>query len=74
MTLNDMIKFLRKTCDIEIRDHDNYRICETSSDSKGVIPYLNYEIIEWFPLLDSTFQMGMFCVLINDEVAADDSN
>lgn len=69
MTLNDMIKNLRKNCAIAIRDHDNFRICENSSNSKGVIPYLNYEIIEWFPMIDSTYEMGMFCVLINDVVA-----
>ena len=60
---------MRNKCEIQIRDHDNFRICETSSDSKGVIPYLNYEIIEWFPMIDSTYEIGMFCVLINDEVA-----
>ena len=72
MTLKDMIDKLRLASLIEIRDRDNFRICITASNAKGVIPYLDYDVIEWFPLFESFSQREMFCVLIDEEGAADD--
>lgn len=72
MTLKDMVEKLRNTEVVEIRDHDNYLICICNTDSKGIQPYLEYEILEWFVFSDSVFCGPNFCVLINDEVEAND--
>jgi hypothetical protein len=34
---------------ISIRDKDNMAICSCKTDSKGVDPYINCEVVEWFP-------------------------
>lgn len=68
MTLKEMVEKLRKTEVVEIRDHDNYLICTCKTDSKGITPYLENEVIEWFAFSDSVFYGPNFCVLINDEV------
>ncbi len=69
MTLKDMVEKLRKSEVVEIRDHDNYLICTCHTDSKGIQPYLENEISEWFVFSDSVFYGPHFCVLINDEVS-----
>lgn len=46
MTLKDMIDKLRIPCWIKIRDSESYPICDCESDSHGVIPYLDLEIVE----------------------------
>lgn len=64
MILKEMITKLRLPCLFEIRDFQNNGVCKTLSDSKGVKPYINYEIIEWFVARDNA---NTICVLINDE-------
>ena len=71
MKLNDMVEKLRKTVVVEIRDQDNYNICTCHTNSKGIGPYLGKEVIEWFPFNEDSFYGPNFCVLINDEEAAD---
>lgn len=34
---------------IEIRDKDNNYICDTKANGAGVLPYKDYEVLEWFP-------------------------
>lgn len=67
MKLKDMVEKLRKSEIVEIRDHDNYPICTCCTDSKGIQPYLDNEILEWFVFSDGIYYPN-FCVLINDEV------
>lgn len=68
MTLKDMVEKLRKKEIVEIRDRDNYIICTCHTNSKGIQPYLENEILEWFVFSESVFYGPNFCVLINDEV------
>ena len=49
MKLKELIDTLLSDCNIAIRDENNENICTTRSNSKGVIPYLNKEVIKWFP-------------------------
>lgn len=68
MTVKDMVEKLRMPKMVEIRDHANYFICTCKTESKGITPYLENEVIEWFPFDDSVFYGPNFCILINDEV------
>ena len=50
MTLMDMISKLRTNHErVEIRNEEGYEIMTCDVSSKGVAPYLNCEITEWFP-------------------------
>lgn len=50
MTLRDMISTLRTENErVEVRDEEGYEIMTCRTDSKGITPYLDYEITEWFP-------------------------
>jgi hypothetical protein len=68
MTVKDMVEKLRMSKLVEIRDHANFFICICKTDSKGITPYLENEVIEWFPFGESDFYGPNFCILINDEV------
>ena len=65
MTVRCLIEVLKNgySEQIEIRDSDNYSICTTRSDSKGMLPYLECEIKEWFPFHSLC---GGICILIKD--------
>lgn len=49
MKVKDLLKYLRQGCGgrVEIREN-NFYICETRTDSKGLEPYYEREIIDWF--------------------------
>lgn len=49
MTVNDMLSKLRTEKRIEFRNEGNREICVASSTSEGIDPYLNREIIQWYP-------------------------
>jgi hypothetical protein len=49
MKLKDMIRTLRTQERVEIRDEEGYEIITCQSDSKGIAPYLECEVAEWFP-------------------------
>lgn len=50
MKLKDMIDILLQDYSIAIRDYnDNNVVCVTRTHSKGIIPYLNKEVVMWFP-------------------------
>ena len=67
MTLGDLVgKIIPGHSElVEIRDSDNYEICTTRSDRKGIAPYLDCEVIGWFPF-DFT-DSGGICVLVKEE-------
>lgn len=65
MKLKDMINKLRIPCQIKIRDSENNSICDCESNSKGVIPYLDLEVVEWF-VYTLTHDINTICVLVND--------
>ena len=58
-----MIEGLKIPCLIEIRDFDNNMICQTGTDRKGIIPYLNYNVVSWFVRSNTGCA---FCVMIDD--------
>ena len=64
MTLKDMVDKLRIPCWIKIRDSESYHICDCESDSRGVIPYLDLEIVEWF-VYSLANETNTICVLVN---------
>ena len=54
MRLGDILRILRFEINIEIRDKDNNSICICNTNSKGVDPYVNYEVVNWFPVIMNT--------------------
>ena len=66
MKLGDMLHILRIACWIGIVDKDNRKICECYSDSKGVDPYINCEVVEWFPTDNSTAADVVFLIDLED--------
>lgn len=67
MKLSDVLNNLRIDCTIEIRDKDNMEICTCDTNSKGVDPYINCEVVEWFPVISSTVTGTDVVVLIDLE-------
>ena len=67
MRLGDMTYSLRIPCLIEIRDKDNTKICTCGTDSKGIDPYVNYEVVEWFPNIFGETDYNCLTVLIDLE-------
>jgi hypothetical protein len=65
MRLKDMLNVLRIPCTVRIRDLDNEPICICGSDSKGIIPYLDLEVAEWF-IYHLENEKNTICVLVND--------
>ena len=67
MKLGDILHILRFECTIGIRDKDNVGICTCDTNSKGVNPYVNCEVIEWFPCVnDSTSTDAVFLIDLED--------
>lgn len=48
MKLKDFLELARFQMTVEIRDETNMFVCNTSTSSIGVKPYLDFKIIEWF--------------------------
>ena len=48
LLLKHLIKTLRMSHEIEIRDKDNYRLFNCSSSSLALKPYFNRKVVEWF--------------------------
>ena len=55
MKFSDMLDRLRIHTYVTIRDNENMEVCKCKTDSKGVEPYIDYDVIEWFPCLDCGF-------------------
>lgn len=49
MRLGDMLHVLAFEFSLEIRGKDNIEICTCGTNSRGIDPYVNYDIVEWFP-------------------------
>ena len=47
----EKLKFQDK--EIEINDENGESICKAYANSRGVQPYLNYEVVQWFPYKES---------------------
>ena len=62
-----MLHILRIECTISIRDRDNIGICTCTTNSKGVDPYINCEVVEWFPSVASKCIGSDMVVLIDLE-------
>ena len=65
MKLKDMLNKLRIPCTVIIRDLDNDPICTCGSDSKGIVPYSDLEVAEWF-IYYLENEKNTICVLVND--------
>lgn len=66
MRLGDMLHILRLEISIEIRDKYNVKICICDTNSKGVDPYVNYEVTEWFPAGSYYDTIGVDAVFLID--------
>lgn len=49
MKFKEMIDTLNQCYTVAIRDEENENVCNTRTDSKGIIPYLDKDVIKWFP-------------------------
>lgn len=51
MTLGDMLRTLRTAPyeRVEIRDFEGNEIFTCPANSEGVLPFKDYDVIEWFP-------------------------
>lgn len=49
MKFKEMIDTLSQGYTVAIRDEENENVCNTRTDSKGIIPYLDKDVIKWFP-------------------------
>ena len=69
MKLSDLIEKNRCIQMVDIRDENNMTICICRTNSKGVIPYLHCEVLEWFAISEQLpiFRKADFCVLIKSE-------
>lgn len=64
--LRDLVYRLRiKPLKVEIRNEFNIQICICKCDSEGVLPYLDREVLEWFPS-QNLIKESDFVVLIKD--------
>ena len=64
MKLKDLLDTLRTEGRVEIRDQDNNSVCVCETDSKGVEPYRELKVVEWFVFSPSPFNNKDFCVLL----------
>ena len=71
MKVQDMIDTLRMPKRFEIRDSENNEICVTSSDSDGVLPYLDRTVKQWFPYRLTGAILNLrdaeICILLEDK-------
>jgi len=65
MTLKEFVGTMKTPCSMEFRDSEDNSICMLMSDSKGVIPYLDKEITEWFVYDISQIKCGELCVYLD---------
>lgn len=49
MKFKEMIDTISQGYYVAIRDEENETVCSTRTDSKGIIPYLDKDVIKWFP-------------------------
>lgn len=49
MKFKEMIDTLNQGYTVAIRDEENENVCNTRTDSKGIIPYLDKDVTRWFP-------------------------
>ena len=67
MLFGEMINKLRTNTTFEIRDEDNNKICIVESNSKGVNPYLDCEVVQWFIYARALFDSQPdACVLLKE--------
>lgn len=73
MKLKDMINTLRMPCTVRIRDLDNDPVCICDSDSKGIVPYLDLAVVEWF-IYYLQNEKNTICVLLDCDSVLFDSD
>lgn len=49
MTFREMVEKITISCDIDIRTKDDDPVCKCHSNSIGVEPYLDAEVVGWYP-------------------------
>ena len=59
MIFKEMVELLRINCGVEIRDESNCNVCFCESNSRGIEPYLDKEVVEWFVASSNTFCVGL---------------
>lgn len=69
MTVKEMLERLRIPVMIEFRDSENNFVCFTQSDVKGVEPYKDRKVSEWFvfsKLQQTILDKPDICILLED--------
>lgn len=61
-SLKHLIERLRMEHEIELRDENNYRLFNCSSNSQALEPYLNRKVVEWF-----AYESGKVVISIGEE-------
>ena len=69
MKVAELIERLSRPVNIVFRDRNNNFICETRSTSKGIDPYLEHSIFEWYPFM--TISNTLICILLYDKDGGD---
>lgn len=64
MKLKEMIDLVGIPCFVKLRNSDNEPICDFDSNSKGILPYADLEIVEWF-VYNLENNKNTICVLVN---------
>lgn len=67
MTLYEMIRLLRISNRVEIRDRNNWELFRCKSDSDALKPYYDKKVLEWFPGLSLSDESG-FTVTLDFEL------
>lgn len=79
MTFRDMVEKITLDCDIEIRTQEDDPVCKCRSNSIGIEPYLDAEVIGWYPSqMGSIICVRGFVVQLNlggnDDVSTSDND
>lgn len=69
MKVAELIGRLSRSFNIEFRDSNDKYICDTKSTSKGIEPYLEYDVLKWYPAM--TISNTFICILLEDKDGGD---
>ena len=65
MKVEEMLNCLEDSVGIVFRNSKNHLICDTISNTEGVIPYLKRTVLKWHPLCGTPTRE--ICIILEDE-------
>ena len=68
MKVKEMIELLRVDEKIEFRNEDNREICITNSNSEGMAPYLERDVLEWFPYNAQLLNKANLVIILKNKI------